>query len=58
MKPGIKTTEFYLALVCEIGIAALQAVKGEVDAGASIAMALIAGAYAASRAYYKKPKES
>lgn len=53
MKPGRRSTEFWVALIVTVLLAAGQAYQGEIDAGASLAMALTAAAYAAARTFLK-----
>ena len=54
MKPGIKTTEFWVTLLV-VAAGLLEAVNGWLPAGAGVvAAAVAAGLYAASRALVKR----
>lgn len=53
MKSGIRTTEAWIAFAVTIILAAIQAYQGEINAGASLAMAITAAVYAGFRTYLK-----
>ena len=57
MKPGMKSTEFYVVMIVMIMLAALEAFQAEISDGAAIGMGIAAGLYAAARAYCKRQEE-